>query len=147
MTMRHKRKITKQRGTRTCGGGNKKNRRGSGSHMGNPHIKSKGGGQRNFMHLMKYMPEKLKQKGFLSLRKKVKAINLDDLQKLTDEIEIDVTDFGFNKVLGGGELDKRIKKVSSVSFSAKAIEKIKKAGAKAVKIGETNEPENIPTVN
>jgi len=145
MTQRHKKKRTsKYRGTRTCGGGNTKNRRGRGSRMGRPNIKSKGGGQRNKLHVIKYMPEKLKKKGFTSIHKKGKSINLSRLTKLSKETEINVTKFGYLKVLGGGELDKSIKKIVANQFSKKALEKIEKSGAKAVTVGvKESESKNI----
>ena len=135
MTLRHKKKTGKYRGTRTCGGGNTKNRRGRGSRMGNPHIKSKGGGQRNKLHILKYMPEKLKKKGFKSIYKKEKSINLSELVKLSFEPEINITKFGYQKVLGRGELSSGIKKIIAKKFSKKAQEKIEKAGATAETIG------------
>jgi ribosomal protein L15 len=136
MTLRHKKsKTSRGRGTRTHCHGNTKNRRGRGSRMGNPHIKSKGGGQRNRMHLLKYMPEKVNKKGFKSIYKKEKSVNISELGKLSSEPEIDVTKFGYQKILGRGELDSKIKKVKAKKFSEKALDKIKKAGATAETIG------------
>jgi len=149
MSIRHKKTHTmKYRGTRTCGGGNTKNRRGRGSRMGRTHVKSRGGGQRNKMHVFKYEKERMYRKGFKSIHKKGNSINLSSLHKISPDKEIDVTKFGYDKVLGGGELDSNIKKIIAKQFSAKALEKIKKSGAVAEAIGvNADESKNIRTDN
>ena len=115
--------------------------------MGRPHIKSKGGGQRNKQHLYKYQKDRLHKKGFKSIYKKGKSINISNLSKLSKESEINIIKFGYSKVLGNGELDNSIKKVIAKSFSKKALEKIEKAGAVAEILGGVNESENISTDN
>jgi len=134
MVLRHKRKITKKRGMRTPGTGNTKNKRGKGSRMGNPHKKSKGGGSRNFLHLVKYMPEKLHKRGFKRPnRKKYKAINLSELEKM-GETEIKLLALGYHKVLGKGKITKPLK-IKALMFSKTAKDKIEKAGGQAIEIG------------
>ncbi len=132
--IRHKRKITKKRGTRTCGKGNTKNKRGKGSRMGRGSVKR---GQRNKLHIIKYEPERLYKKGFHSLKKKPKAINLKELEKLVKEgsLEVDVTKHGYEKVLGAGTISKPLA-IKAHYFTEKAKEKIEKAGGKAFLIGE-----------
>lgn len=138
MTVRHKRKIGKKRGDRTAGTGNTKNKRGSGSHMGNPHVKSKGGGARNFMHIVKFMPERLIRKGFCNQNaKKSKAINIGDLEKLTKEKEINLQEMGFSKLLGKGKPGKAMT-IKVELFTKSAKEKVEKAGGKIIKIGDAN---------
>ena len=129
---RHKKKITKQRGTRSVGRGRSKRGRGRGSRMARGSVKR---GQRNIMHIHKYQPERFAKKGFASIKKKGKAINLRDIEKLTDKNEIDVTKHKIDKVLGVGELSKAMK-ITAKSFTAKAKEKIEKAGGQAIVLGE-----------
>jgi large subunit ribosomal protein L15 len=50
-------------------------------------------------------------------------------------VEIDVTLFGYNKILGGGKIT-RIMNVKAYSFSEKAIEKIEAVGGKIVPIAK-----------
>lgn len=95
--------------------------------------------QRNKMHIYKYEPERLDHKGFFSIHSKQKAINLDDIEKLTGKNEINVVEFGFGKVLGGGTLTRPLK-ITARSYSAKAKEKIQKAGGQAIVLGEKIEP-------
>lgn len=125
---RHKKKNKKLAGKRTFGRGISKRGRGKGSRMGRGSVKV---GKRNFMHIVKYEPERFGKKGFVSLKKKAKGINLRDVPKLSDKDEIDITKFGYGKVLGGGELSKPLK-IKAWSFSKKAEEKIKKSGGEAI---------------
>ncbi len=141
MVVRQKRKINKKRGFRTPGTGNTKNKRGRGSRMGNPHVKSKGGGSRNFMHIVKYMPERLIRKGFHNpTSKKVKGINVCDLDKLTKNKEIDLSKFGYQKLLGKGSIKNAIT-VKAQSFTKSAEEKINKAGGKIINLGKVSNDE------
>ena len=130
--IRHKRKVTKQRGSRRAGRGKAKRGRGRGSRMGRGSVKR---GQRNIAHIHKYEPERLDRKGFTSIHSKNKAINLRDLQTLTDKNEIDVTKFNYDKVLGAGEIKKPLK-ITAREFSSKAREKIKQAGGQAITLFE-----------
>ena len=65
MTQRTRKKIRRQRGTRSVGRGNAKKGRGKGSRMGHAAVKSKGGGERNFQHVVKYEPWRLDRIGCL----------------------------------------------------------------------------------
>ncbi|WP_287583260.1 uL15 family ribosomal protein, partial [Candidatus Borrarchaeum sp.] len=72
----------------------------------------------------------------VKLRKPDKSINISKLEELIEtlpedtegvqfsdqSVEIDVTLFGYNKILGGGKIT-RIMNVKAYSFSEKAIEK------------------------
>ena len=124
---RHKPKIYRMRGKRTHGGGASKNRRGKGSRM--THRRTFG---TNIAHVRKYEPWRINKKGFVSLNKKQKGINLDDIDKIADK-EIDITALGFGKVLGGGVLSRPIK-IKAHSFSKKAKERIEKAGGEAIEV-------------
>ncbi len=74
-----------------------------------------------------------KRKGFISkTSKSVRAVNVRDLEKLAGEKkEIVLADLGFDKVLGSGNLNKKLV-VKANAFSRVAKEKIEKAGGKAV---------------
>ncbi|MEM3412157.1 MAG: uL15 family ribosomal protein [archaeon] len=127
---RKERKIRKLRGMRTAGRGNTKHGRGKGSHMG----RGSAQGGRNILHIYKYEPErisKISKVGFHSLYKPLKAINLKDLAKYDNEVNI--LDLGYEKVLGGGKIDKPLI-IKAKAFTAKAKEKIEKAGGKAILI-------------
>ena len=146
MVVRRRRKIRKYRGTRTCGYGITGQNRGKG-------LKGGYGKSGRHKHLwtwvMKYQPDYFGKKGFkppLSLREKVKPINLGQLdqivRKLTKSGELKIIDgkitvnvlrLGYNKVLGGGKLTKPII-IESPSFSKKAEEKIAQIGGKAIKL-------------
>jgi len=123
---RHKKKRPKLLGKRTHGRGRSKRGRGKGSRM--THKRTFG---TNIMHTLKYEPWRLSQKCFVSLKKKMKAINLKDIEKLAEKDEVDVTKFGYGKVIGSGTLKKPLK-IKARLFSKKALEKIEKAGGEAV---------------
>lgn len=122
---RHRKKIYRMRGKRTHGGGAAKNRRGKGSRM--THKRTFG---TNMAHVMKYEPWRINKRGFFSLRKRLRAINLDEIEKMAEK-EIEATEFG--KVLGAGNLTRAIK-IKAQSFSKKAKEKIQKAGGEAIEV-------------
>lgn len=124
---RHKKKIYRMRGKRTHGGGASKNRRGKGSRMTNRRTFGT-----NIAHVRKYQPWRLNKKGFVSLKKRVNSINLDEIDRMADK-ELDVIPLGYSKVLGGGALTKPLK-IKAHSFSKKAKEKIQKAGGEAVEV-------------
>ncbi len=85
----------------------------------------------------------------VKLRKPDKSINISKLEELIEtlpedtegvqfsdqSVEIDVTLFGYNKILGGGKIT-RIMNVKAYSFSEKAIEKIEAVGGKIVPIAK-----------
>ena len=124
---RHRGKIYRMRGKRTHGGGASKNRRGKGSRMTHKRTFST-----NIAHVRKYEPWRINKKGFVSIYKKDKAINISELDKLPGK-EIDITKMGFDKVLGGGALSRPLK-IKAHSFSKKAKERIEKAGGEAIEV-------------
>ncbi len=78
--------------------------------------------------------------------KKISAVNLIYLEeqaenliakglasKEGDAIVIDVTDLGYDKVLGKGKITKTFK-ISAPQFSASAIEKIEEVGGEAIEL-------------
>jgi len=124
---RHRGKIYRMRGKRTHGGGASKNRRGKGSRMTHKRTFST-----NIAHVRKYEPWRINKRGFVSIYKKDKAINISELDKLPGK-EIDITKMGFDKVLGGGALSRPLK-IKAHSFSKKAKERIEKAGGEAIEV-------------
>lgn len=124
---RHRKKISKLRGHRTHGGGFSKNRRGTGSRCTHRRTWTT-----NAAHMRKYEPERMHQKGFFTPALKNAVINLGDVQKLAaGKNEIDLSLFGYDKVLSGGTLTKPLT-IKAKSFSKKAAEKIEERGGKAV---------------
>ena len=124
---KHRGKIYRMRGKRTHGAGASKNRRGKGSRKTNKRTFGT-----NIAHVRKYEPWRINKRGFVSLYKKDKGINLDEIDRLADK-EIDITTLGFDKVLDGGALSRPLK-IKAHSFSKKAKERIEKAGGEAIEV-------------
>ncbi|MDI9623917.1 MAG: uL15 family ribosomal protein [Methanothermobacter sp.] len=144
--IRKRKKITKMRGSRTVGGGSSKKRRGAGHRGGRGQA---GGHKHHWTWIVKYDPEHFGKRGFKRPRKLVKdpkTINLGEIQeKLPKFIKegiakkeknitiLDVTNIGYEKVLGQGKITEPLH-IKAHEFSAKAEEKIKEAGGKVEKI-------------
>ncbi|MDE1768148.1 MAG: uL15 family ribosomal protein [Candidatus Micrarchaeota archaeon] len=128
MVLRYKNRSRRYMGTRTWGGGNKKNRRGAGSRGG----VGRAGKKHKFTHIVKYEPERLHKKGFHSLApQRLNEINLDSIA-IAAQGQSELEYKGY-KVLGSGELTAPVK-VKASAFSKKASEKIKKAGGEAIQL-------------
>ena len=144
--IRTKRKINKQRGSRSNGGGCTKKRRGAGNKGG----KGKAGmGKQHWTWTVIHDPDHFGKHGFKrpqKMIKKISAVNLIYLEeqaenliakglasKEGDAIVIDVTDLGYDKVLGKGKITKTFK-ISTPQFSASAIEKIEEVGGEAIEL-------------
>ncbi|MFH0832662.1 MAG: uL15m family ribosomal protein [Candidatus Aenigmatarchaeota archaeon] len=124
MVVRFRKKNERMRGSKTHGYGSKKKHRGKGSKGG----KGYGGStQQKRSYILRYEPNHFGHKGFNSLRKKNNIINVGDLEKLGNEI--DLITMGYDKLLSKGDISKpiivRVKK-----FSKMAKEKIEKAGGR-----------------
>ncbi|MEM7826742.1 MAG: uL15 family ribosomal protein [Candidatus Aenigmatarchaeota archaeon] len=122
------RKTRKMRGSKTCGYGSKKKHRGKGSRGGKGYA---GAHKHKWTYITKYEPEHFGKRGFSSLRKRAKTINLDELKRIAEKEgnEIDLKKLGFNKLLGRGKIEEPLTvKVQQVSKLAK--EKIEKAGGR-----------------
>ncbi len=120
------------RGSHTHGWGEKKKHRGAGSRGG------KGRAGLYFQKKSLFMNDREKydaKKGFNPpTRKIVAGINLRELEILAraqNKKEIDISEFGFQKVLGAGKILSALT-VKAKAFSAGAREKIEAAGGKAV---------------
>jgi large subunit ribosomal protein L15 len=133
-------KRSKFRGSRTCGGGTHKNRRGGGSRGGRGHS----GGCKH--HFMRYYAEGATygKNGFSPIPHAAESVmDIGTLDMMTgsllqqgmvtqegDIIAVDITRLGVDKVLGGGRVLHKLH-VTAHSFSALAKEKIEAAGGKA----------------
>ncbi|OYT41537.1 hypothetical protein B6U80_01195 [Candidatus Pacearchaeota archaeon ex4484_26] len=135
-----KRKTRKMRGRKTAGYGARKKHRGKGSKGGKGMSGSgKRADQKKTLILKKYGKEYFGKRGFVSRKKKTKAINLDQLmeklalfirkgyaQKIEGAIEIDLQKAGYDKLLGRGKVKEKLL-IKVKSFSKKAQEKVEQA--------------------
>ncbi len=132
MVVRNQKRSRRYLGTRRWGAGNIKNRRGKGSRGG----VGKSGKKHWFTYLVKYAPERIRQKGFSQWNKKdLKEIDLDKVSKLArnNDSQKPVIELRGYKVLGDGKLSKPAT-VKATAFSKSAEEKIKSAGGEAQKL-------------
>jgi len=121
-----KSKLKKFRGSRTCGGGTHKNRRGAGSRGGRGNA---GGCKHHFQREM-MRGRAMGHHGFYKHNaKEVDVVNVGELDSMA--VEDGRIDLGKMKVLGRGKLARPVS-VSAASFSAVAREKIEEAGGEVV---------------
>ena len=138
--IRHKRKIRNYRGSRTCGGGSAKNRKGAGNKGG----RGKSGYLKHFWtYTVKYEPERIAPRGFRPPGSyNPYKINVGQIQDTIDMLknteaydktkkELDLAKLGIEKVLGMGVFSEKIS-IKASSFSKNAIEKIESSGGKAI---------------
>ncbi|MGB3943581.1 MAG: uL15m family ribosomal protein [Methanothrix sp.] len=121
-----KSKLKKFRGSRTCGGGTHKNRRGAGSRGGRGNA---GGCKHHFVRDM-MRGRTMGKHGFTRPNaREIEIVNVGELNSMAgDDGKIDL---GRAKVLGGGSLTRAVS-VTASSFSAAAREKIEEAGGEVV---------------
>jgi large subunit ribosomal protein L15 len=88
-----------------------------------------------YMHMVKYMPDHFGRRGFKRPQKVVKkdtVINVGQLEdKFPGKQEIDLAKEGFDKILGGGEVKKKLT-IKVKKASGKAVEKVKEKGGEIV---------------
>lgn len=110
----------KYRGSHTHGRGSKKKGRGKGEKGGK-------GFAGKHKHLNRYG-----KKGFVhhGVKRKGKVINVGELNQFEGK-EINLKEMGYEKLLGAGFIDKKIKVIVS-SATEKAIEKVKSAGGEVI---------------
>jgi len=130
MPINKRKKNTRQKGSHTCGWGSKKKHRKAGNRGGRG---MSGTGKRSdhkkTMILKKFGHEYFGKSGFRRpqhTKVVLKTINLIDLNKFK-ETNIDLTNLGYDKLLGKGQINKKVT-VKVESFSKSAKEKIEKAG-------------------
>ena len=111
----------KYRGSHTHGRGSKKRGRGKGE---------KGG--KGFAGKHKHLQYRYGKKGFVhhGVKRKGMVINVGDIARLEGK-EINLKEMGYEKLLGAGIIDKKVKVMVS-SATEKAIEKIKSAGGEVI---------------
>lgn len=142
--IRKTRKIRKLRGSRTVAGGSSKKRRGAGHRGGRGNA---GLHKSKWTWVVKYDPKHFGKYGFKRPPRSIlrfNPVNIDYLDekseelvkqglasKKNDAIEIDITDLGYNKVLGKGKV-KRPLIIKSPKFSSSAIQKIEEAGGEII---------------
>jgi large subunit ribosomal protein L15 len=135
-------KRSKYRGSRTCGGGTHKNRRGAGNRGG------RGRAGINAHHFVKWYKEMggpvFGKNGFCNqIAVDVTTIDVGALDQIVpsllaqgiakqegDTVVIKAADMGIEKVLGSGKVTKKIN-ISAPAFSETAKAKIEKMGGKA----------------
>lgn len=129
MKLKKRKKSSRMRGIRTHGHSAKLNK-GKGSKGGKGMSGSgKRGDQKKTLVTKKYGNRYFGKQGITSKRtakKKIKIINLEDIEKKFEGGEIDLSDY---KVLGEGEIKKKFV-IKARAASESAIDKIKKAGGK-----------------
>jgi large subunit ribosomal protein L15 len=126
-------KIKKFRGSRTCGGGTHKNRRGAGNRGGRGKAGMKG---QHFYHAVR---AGFGKRGFKHrMAKPKKIINLGELDKIAERlvaeedggVRVKTKDFGVDKILGEGNVTRRLIVIGNCSKRAK--EKIESRGGTIV---------------
>lgn len=144
--IRTKRKINKQRGSRSNGGGCTKKRRGAGNKGG----KGKAGASKqHWTWTVKFDPDHYGKHGFKRPQKMIKKsnpVNLSYLEEKADDlieagkasmdgdsIVIDVTELGYDKVLAKGNITKSFI-ISAPKFSESAKVKIEELGGEAIEL-------------
>ena len=138
-------KRSKYRGSRTCGGGTHKNRRGAGNRGG------RGRAGINAHHFVKWYlemggPVYGKDGFFNQTQVTVSTMDIGIIDQIVpsllaqgvakqegDAILIDVSDIGIEKVLGSGRVSRKLN-ISAPAFSEQAKAKIEKMGGKALVI-------------
>jgi large subunit ribosomal protein L15 len=136
-------KRSKYRGSRTCGGGTHKNRRGAGNRGG------RGRAGINAHHFVKWYLELggpvFGKDGFYNQTKEtVPAMDVGIIDQIVpslltqgiakmegDAVVINASDVGIEKVLGSGKVTRKMN-ISAPAFSEQAKAKIEKLGGKAL---------------
>lgn len=148
-----KKRVKRIRGTRTCGGGSAKKRRGKGSKGGSGNAGAYG---HHFVRSLKMGIRKGKNKSQLPLQSRTAkrfdtVMNVGDLDKMVEEqmkvgkakaddtgtgIYLDATQLGIDKILGKGNVTRKLT-LKTNKISTLAREKIESAGG-AVEIEATS---------
>ena len=130
-----KQKTKKFRGSATHGRG-KKGGRGAGLRGGRGNA---GLLKHKWMHMIKYMPNHFGRHGFKrpqSIVKKVKTVNVGQLEALfPGKNAVDLEKEGFDKLLGGGSLNSKLK-IKVGSASEKVIKKVEAKGGEVILLHE-----------
>ncbi len=127
-----RKKAKKNRGSKTHGRGSMKNGRGAGERGG----RGKAGWDKHRrMHMKKVDPNHFGRHGFKrpqSVIEKDTVINIGNLEeKFPKKNTIDLTEQGYTKLLGAGNVSKKLK-IKVEKASEKAIQKVKDEGGEVV---------------
>lgn len=129
--MNKRSKTSRERGNKTHGWGHKKKHRGYGNKGGRGNA---GSGKRGDAKKPSYWedPKYLGSQGFTSHHgKTLITITLRDLDKQFKEGNVNLTELGYDKVLGTGSVNKKFN-ITVSSITNKAAEKIQAAGGKII---------------
>lgn len=128
--MNKRSKASRARGNKTHGWGHKKKHRGYGNKGGRGNA---GSGKRGDAKKPSYWGDVnfMGRYGFKTHNKVPKTITLRDLDKLFKEGNLNLTELGYDKVLGTGKVNKKFN-ITVSSFTNKAAEKVKAAGGKII---------------
>ena len=127
-------RTNKFRGRSRYHGRGKKAGRGAGKRGGRGNA---GINKHRLMTRLKYMPGHWGMYGFNrhpSLRNENVSINMQEVQDLADGDSINLSEMGYDKLLGKGRIDRAIH-ITVAEASARAIEKVEAAGG-SVTIGD-----------
>ncbi len=134
------RKNKKQRGSKTHGWGSMKKHRGAGNRggRGNAGSGKRGDAKKTLFQVRKVRSGKY---GFHNpLSRKIKAINISDLERMAkagrikkdkDTYPVDLKAIGYDKLLGTGKPANKFK-ITALSASQKAVAKIQEAGGEVI---------------
>jgi large subunit ribosomal protein L15 len=134
MVVKRRKKVRKLRGSKTHGWGSKKKHRGSGSRGG---VGKAGRKKFKKSWVIKYQPNYFGKRGFkvpIAAKRKSRSINLRDIDiiaKNLNKTEINLAEFGYNKVLSTGNLTQPLT-IKAEKFVEKAKQKIEQVGGKAI---------------
>lgn len=135
-------KRSKYRGSRTCGGGTHKNRRGAGNKGGKGRA-----GHRDHMHTHYWLAGEFHngKHGFVQKNSaRLRVIDVGKLDQMADDllasgaatlegdiITIDAEQIGIDKILGGGKITHKLN-ITAGEFSESARSKIEESGGQAI---------------
>ena len=134
-------KRSKYRGSRTCGGGTHKNRRGGGSRGGRGHaggckhhfvryyLEGRTFGKDGFSHDQQLDPETIDVGALEIIAEGLLARGLAKLEG--DILTVDAAAIGIGKILGSGRVTRKMK-VSAGAFSESAKKKLEALGGQAI---------------
>ncbi len=144
MVVRKDKKSRKMRGSRTHGYGTIGQHRKAGSRGGRG---AAGLHKHKWTWTVKYYPDWYGKRGFknpTSISEDIIAINVGRLNEIVDEliasgkikpsgdfIEVDLMALGYNKLLGGGIVNKRLR-IKTMFATKEAIRKVKEAGGEVI---------------
>jgi large subunit ribosomal protein L15 len=155
MTVKMRKKNSRQRGSHTHGWGSKKKHRGAGNRGGRGMAGTgkRGDAKKPSIWKKRYLGKYgFKKK---NIKVKINAINIRTIEqeilkllnlKLAEEkdgsVVLDLKKIGYNKLLSNGKVSRKLK-ITTPYASASAIEKIKAAGGEVVGLAEKKGPEKV----